>query len=352
MTYVIQIVAMVIALGSQFFESVKKDNHGKKRTTAKGFPLLTVHGCVIFGLIIVSFLASAFSTWRDKREAQRKENNLSAENRQLLDSVRNLTTSSSAQFAENLARLEALNHQAERAGRQTAKSVNELQTLETQLVPAKYIYFAIMLDAPTMTTAVLQRELGRLAMRPSCCIEGEKVLRERVCGGEKLPLPLSMSVRLSSSPDIDYLIAPAHDKSSCSVEHFLQFSSGSRSEEDSKPEEDRAAMVNVASLRNSNVPTRLAPGSIGQSIVIESEIRPEEFPGRSLSASSFGQHAYAKVEGANADAEHLGNRLPKSITVHVEIWNSLPEFKQNSGKPSSVKSWRLVRLEESAGSGW
>src|SRR5437773_6301107 len=127
MTYILQFVAMMIALVSQFFDSVRKDASGRQLATKSGYPILTRPGRIIIALILVSFMGSGLSTWLDDRKAVGKERHLNAtldevniKNAKLLDSVQNLSNDSETQSAQNLQALRSITKEERKAGEATA----------------------------------------------------------------------------------------------------------------------------------------------------------------------------------------------------------------------------------------
>src|SRR5262249_40146328 len=131
MPYVVQAIAFLVAVASQFFEAVKKDAKGKS-SWRNGHPELTKSGRVIFVLLILSSIAAVITTGRDRKDSeekhdavvkllnavQRQNNNLQAQNEEL-------RKQNQAHFGENLRKLEELQQREEELGLSTARKINK-----------------------------------------------------------------------------------------------------------------------------------------------------------------------------------------------------------------------------------
>ncbi len=357
MTYIIQFVAMAIALVSQFFDSVEKDGSGKRLTTRHGFPILRRAGYWFVALIFLSFLGSVFSARLDKKRENELSGSLTTvrrQNAQLIRSLNDLSQSSAGKFKENLEGLQRIRHQEEEAGVTTAKNIKEsssilLQRVETQLVPSKWVSLAIVLDAPRLGPEQFRR-LTLLADRATAkdIDSADVVLQDLVCGERNRVESFELRILLSSIPYIEYVMSRRVNNDKCWWNTSLKIVDA-----DGK-ERLKEVMSSVVALKRVGDPTtRLKMADVdSQTVAVFSQIvTAGDLLGRPLYASSFGEQPTATLAvSAGRDLteppnpfEKLEGRIPKSLSINVQGFYFLPKNSTYPLKPSFERTWYLKR---------
>jgi hypothetical protein len=346
-TYVIQFVAMVIALVSQFFDSVRKDATGSPLRTRHRLPIPTIPGSIIFAFIIASFGASIVSTHSDRKDAARKEMHTQQENTQLHASVQALTNLDATAFDKSLKHLDQISEQAQKAEAVTTRNIEQSssllrQNIETRLVPTKTVQLAVVLDAPRLGS----KEARRLALSDfngSSFEQGDAALKGLVCGHPDRIQSFELRIVLSSVPHLDCVVTRTVSPNGCFWNMLLGVLDDSGKEIHREDVGAAGVAVDRADLA---LLQKAHPGA--HMIMLACKFFPiGDRVGQPLYANSFGEAdrratlTLSGEEPIDELADALEPAIPKYIQVIVDGWYSLHSTEES--RPSFERMWRLTR---------